>query len=522
VFKLPLLSWIGNAAAVLLGRHGAVTEQARHAACSRQTVYDHAARVQQALADAHLPGPDRAALLQENERLRLQNQQLWDWLAQALDATPQRCQQFAVQASTLGLSLSQTLLLLAVFVPPTQLPSRATLGRWVAAAGRRAGQLLAVLDAACRPLLSCLCLDEIFCRRRPVLMAVQPHSLAWVLGARAADRSGPTWARALAAWPALTDVAVDGGSGLARGLELTAAARREQAARTPQLAVLPLRSRLDVFHVRRDGARALRLEWAHAQAVWEQAEQCGRAKGRFDRAGGDRRHFKKDRVSKAWAKAEAAFERACARERAWQRAVAALGVWRADGTLNEAAWARAELQAAAAELSGAHWAKVVRQLRDERLLVFLERLHADLAAVAPNPQQRAALVALWCARRDGAAGPVGRWVVAVAKARLGPGEAAAYRQLGGVLRGVVRASSAVECVNSVVRMHQARHRHLSQGLLDLKRLAWNCRPFREGARRRRCPYELLGLKLPSYECWTLLQMDPAELQEKLSSSGLAA
>ena len=71
-------------------------------------------------------------------------------------------------------------------------------------------------------------------------------------------------------------------------------------------------------------------------------------------------------------------------------------------------------------------------------------------------------------------------------------------------------------------MHQARHRNLSQELLDLKRLYWNGRPFLEGKRKKHCPYELLGLKLPSYEPWELLQLDPARLQEQLSSPRLAA
>jgi len=54
--------------------------------------------------------------------------------------------------------------------------------------------------------------------------------------------------------------------------------------------------------------------------------------------------------------------------------------------------------------------------------------------------------------------------------RLCPQWQSAYRGVDALLRHAVRASSAVECVNSVVRMHQGRHRHVSQGLLDLKRL----------------------------------------------------
>ena len=77
--------------------------------------------------------------------------------------------------------------------------------------------------------------------------------------------------------------------------------------------------------------------------------------------------------------------------------------------------------------------------------------------------------------------------------RLCPQWQSAYKRVDELLRHAVRASSAVECVNSVVRMHQGCHRHVSQGLLDLKRLYWNCRVFREGKRKGKSPYALLGL-----------------------------
>ena len=105
--------------------------------------------------------------------------------------------------------------------------------------------------------------------------------------------------------------------------------------------------------------------------------------------------------------------------------------------------------------------------------------------------------------------------------RLWPEWPSAYARVQEKLSQVVRASSAVECINSVMRMHQARHRHVSQGMLDLKRLYWNCRTFRHGKRKRACPYELLGLKLPTYSWWTLLQMDPKEVEKKLSTHRVA-
>ena len=86
-----------------------------------------------------------------------------------------------------------------------------------------------------------------------------------------------------------------------------------------------------------------------------------------------------------------------------------------------------------------------------------------------------------------------------------------------------RASSAVECVNSVVRMHQGRHRHVSQaGPLIRKRLYWNCRALREGKRKGKSPYDLLWLHLPSSDWWQLLQMAPEELEQKLLTQQLGA
>jgi len=517
---------------VLCGNHGDVTRAAEQAGCSRQTVYDHADKVQQALEESRQPGPSRQQVLDEDARLREENRQLWAWLEEALDLPAQKQRQFAVTAAALGLSLTQTLLLLAILVPDRVLPSRATLGRWVRHDARRAGRLLAVLDKACRALVLSLCLDEIFFHRQPVLMAVEPHSMAWVLGQRAGDRSGHTWAQALAAWPRLREVAADGGTGIERGLELIRE-QRQQAAEQPGAApARPLHVRLDVFHIERDGARALRQEWGRAEAAWAEAEKIERAKARFDRGGTDRRSFNQAKVNKAWARAVAAFEQACQREQAWERAVAALQVFGPDGRLNDREWAEGELRAAAAELTGSRWDKVRRQLEDPRALTFLDRLQEGLVEAEPDEERRQALVQLWRWRREGrraaasgqpsAAAVVGELLVEVVKRGLGKGWQESYRRVSRVLKEVLRASSAVECVNSVVRMHQARHKNLSQELLDLKRLFFNCRTFVEGKRKDHCPYELLGLDLPSYDAWGLLQMGPDQLEHLLSSSQLAA
>jgi hypothetical protein len=101
--------------------------------------------------------------------------------------------------TTLGLSLSQIVTLLAIVLPQGRVPSRATGGRWVQPAAAQAGRMLVVLDLACQARVQVLCLDEIFLHREPVLMAIEPESMAWMAGQRGPDRSGESWAQGITA-----------------------------------------------------------------------------------------------------------------------------------------------------------------------------------------------------------------------------------------------------------------------------------------------------------------------------------
>jgi hypothetical protein len=100
----------------------------------------------------------------------------------------------------------------------------------------------------------------------------------------------------------------------------------------------------------------------------------------------------------------------------------------------------------------------------------------------------------------------------------GPAGTQALALVRGALRGVWRASSLVECLNSVAWMQQGRHRRMTQGLLDLKRLYWNCRAFRTGPRRKKSPCELQGLQLPTWDWWELLRLTPEQLRQHLQAA----
>ena len=418
----------------------------------------------------------------------------------------------------MGLSLTQTTCLLVIVMGSLAAPSRSKIGRWVADACQKAKDVLRVLDRACCPLVAVLCLDEIFFRRQPVLVGVEPASMAWVIGQRAEDRSGQTWLEALQPWKHLESAIADGGTGLQSGLKQLNESRASQP-EAPAVEVA-----LDVFHTQKEALPLLCRNWKSAENLWETAEAADRRVALCQTRGQDARAAS-NQARAAWDKAEAAFHQAESLDAVWQRASAAVSVFRADGSLNDRSSAAAELAAVVEQLPGEAWAKVRRMLIDDRALTFLDRMHRQLAdtttAEPPaEPALQAELARLYWLRRQqrsNAADPVLLVRIQVQTLlcqRLSPSWIESYRQIGRVVRGVVRASSLVECMNSVIRMHQSRHRQLSQPLLDLKRLYWNCRPFREGHRRGRSPYAHLGLKLPTNNWWTLLNTDPADLANK--------
>lgn len=161
MFKLPVTTWILNAAAALSGRHGAVTRQAEQSQCSRETVYEHADKVQERLAG----GPDDAEMAEfraENRRLRDELDGLKRETEDLVRCGKAEQQELATTAFAMGISLRQVEALLGVLLPAEDVPDHSTMGHWVQAEAKRAGAVLKTLDAACAPRVTTLALDEIF------------------------------------------------------------------------------------------------------------------------------------------------------------------------------------------------------------------------------------------------------------------------------------------------------------------------------------------------------------------------
>jgi hypothetical protein len=231
-----------------------------------------------------------------------------------------------------------------------------------------AGRVLNCLDRVCRGLVITGCFDEIFFHGKPVLVGAEPHSMAWVLGTHATDRSGSTWTGVLQGFDALEQAVVDAGRGMQRGLA-DFQVQRKNAGNATALEVS-----LDVFHTKQEAQRVLRKVWNRVESQWARAEEADRQVKHAWRNGGDRRGY------------------------------------------------------------------------------------------------------------------------------------------GGL---------AAKACKKVERL-QERHPTVTQPMLDLKRLYWNCRPFRSGKRQDRSPYELLGLQLPTTDWWQLLHKPSPDLTQQMSSSEVAA
>src|SRR5207248_5846269 len=109
--------------------------------------------------------------------------------------------EFAATAQAIGVSLPAARCLLHVILRE-RTPSVAKLGRWTKAAAQRSAALLQVLDEHTRPCVRQAVPDEIFVRRKPILMVVEPDSLCWVSGRLAARRDGAAWAEEFYRLPA--------------------------------------------------------------------------------------------------------------------------------------------------------------------------------------------------------------------------------------------------------------------------------------------------------------------------------
>lgn len=512
---------IGSAFFVCFGQYGDVSRFAQEQGISRQWVYREAQHATSTLAGTRAR-QESARLQAEVTALRRQVEDLERRLDVAVVIDEEKQAEFAGVGQSCGVTLSQCHTLLDVLIPGKPL-SRASLGRRTQALGEKAGPLLEVLDEYARQRVRDGAADEIYVRD-PVLMVVEQESLCWVSGRLTNEVSGVAWSQEFARLPNLEQMARDGGTGLAKGIALLNAKRQEQGQK-------PVVDQGDHFHALWKGGVGLRRAEKRARTALAEAEEAQKALGECARQG-QKQTGPAVRASHAWRKAEKAMNAWQATEQTWQQIKEALLLVTPEGELNTPAKAAAVLAQTLPQLPDSDFAKTKRQLQRPEMLNYLDRVQEQLqklpfpeevkhAAVQQEALRRrpellqgenpkaAALrgVMLMCAVVLGKAGEAGQQAVTAVKE---------------IFRRAYRASSLVECINSVLRMQQAQHRRMTQGLLDLKRLYWNCHTFRAGRRRGTTPYERLGVPWPEgLRWWDVLNLTPEQLREGLSTAKTA-
>lgn len=512
---------IGSAFFVSFGRYGEVTRFAQEQGVSRQWVYREGRQVAAALDDS--------GLRQEIRSLQSEAMSLRKSLAHArakldqsvlVDVTKQA--EFACVGQACGVTLTQCRTLLETLIRRPL--SVATLGRATQEMGQKAGELLKVLDEFTQPLVRDAAADEIYVKD-PTLMIVEQESLCWVCGRLSADVSGATWSAQFDRLPNVEQIARDGGKGLAKGVALVNAKRQEQGQE-------PVVDQGDHFHAFRPGGVGLGRSRQRAQKALAEAEEAQKDLEQCARHGQSLTGAT-SRARQAWLKAEQAMDTWMAVEKAWTQTKEAMRLITPEGELNTRAKAHAKLAQTLPHLPEADFAKAKRQVRLPEMLNYLDRVENALGKLEIAEEVKQAAIDQEAMRRcpellkgETAKAAAMRGVLltcAVILSKAGEVGTKAVASVREIFRRAHRASSLVECINSVLRMHQAQHRKMSQEMLDLKRLYWNSHEFRTGRRRGKTPYQLLGVPWPDGICgWELFKLTPEQLRETLSTMKNAA
>jgi hypothetical protein len=285
-----------------------------------------------AVANAQAGGLSYAELWAAHERLRAENQALWQAWAEAEELSEAKQRAVAASGRAMGLSLTQVVTVWAIVLPWGAVPSRATVGRWVQQAAVQAGRILAVLARACQARVLALCLDEIFFQREPLWMGIEPDSLVWVAGQRSPDRSGESWRQVMEHWPCWEHVIADGGTGLERGVKLAHDARSALAHESESVSPVASTMGLDVCHTQRELAQALRGVEKRAERQLEAASQTDARGAQAKRRGRDTRGMA-GAAGRAWRKAAALCDEAVQAHKAVEQIQSALSWLDARGAL---------------------------------------------------------------------------------------------------------------------------------------------------------------------------------------------
>jgi len=482
--------------------YGTVSHLAEEFRTSRQFIYDLSVRVKQALdwRPAGRPEEDRrpdeiARLKQRVRELEADCDALEGQLALERDKPRQDRFKLLMELALCPVSEEKIVRCLeAAFGSDGQV----SVG-WVNNQLQKAGEAaLRILQGPkMRGALREAAVDELFRHKQPILCVIDPQSLLATVPKAAENRKGETWQSVLDQYPNLEFVVSDQASGLRKGVN---GCRRE------------LKHQYDVFHFKREIGHWIRSQEARCYELMEQVEQSRRLMDAPRLLSSARMRARVEYREKAAALDERLlafdwvelivkylYESLTAYDERREEIRTKLS---AEAMIDEALGLLREV-----ELINTKPLIVIIEGARRGLLTFLSRLEDKLRQIEirwryVTGSREAAINSLARAwhRRSGA-NRSKRGQQAYVRALCGLGHwsrrienfAQVQLQVYEALDQVVRASSAVECFNSLLRPYVSVKKHLSQSFLALIALYHNTRPLPQ--RGNRSPLELAGVNL---------------------------
>lgn len=492
--------------------HGTVTRLAEEFRTSRRFVYDLTARVKEALdwRPAGRPVVERQA----EEVADLQQR------VQELTADVEQLQgQLAVERSRVAEQRFRLLLELALC--PV---SEDKIARCLAAAFGRAGRVStgwvhAQIQAAGTAALTLLqkpalqhsvreaALDEVFRHRQPILCVIEPRTLLATVPQAAANRTGETWQAVLAQYPNLEFVVSDQASGLRKGVNACGGEIAHQ---------------YDIFHLKREIKRWVRTQEAACYDKMEQTERARRLLADPRLGAGARIQAEVEYRQQA----AALDERLLAFD--WLEVIVAY--WEESLTAYDPLRQRLRTKADAdAQLNEVlELLREIRVINTKPLCVLLESARPGVytfLAVLENKLQAIplqwrhvtgspaavfnAIARAWYTRPRAhrSAADQRAYLTALVGweywSRRVENFAAVQQEVYLALEQIVRASSAVECFNSLLRPYISVKKQLAPEFLALIALYHNTRPLKQ--RGKQTPLQLAGVDLGNDDWIALLE-----------------
>ncbi len=492
--------------------YGVVTDLANAYNTNRQRVYDILDRVLAAFQQKS-PGPTpkpaetkekrNAELEVENAGLRARIQELETKQENSIEVTHQRVRDLSLTLAVLPVSYRDIRDVVRLAYGEEYAPSEATLCGMVQYYGVIAGLIL--LDEEVTSKFLSACIDEIFFHRTPILTVVDPHSMTVGACERSQDRTGESWHAVLSHFPNLDYIISDQAKGIARGIHLTAG--------TPGT----IQHQSDLYHFLIEVSRTTRRLETCLEKLLKAEEQVWQ-----DWIQG---HVYVKTVEKIEATVVRQLEFMEQYYQALELLDFAFSPMTSDHQVNARNHGRHILSDVIQRLKSLPELRIddlikILEKRGSGCLVFLDQLQRELSVIpvelgedvvpptnGGEDSQFTAVeirelaiqeVCLEHAMADGPSDEVfctyrDLWDKIRSLKKLVPAFLQVVSAVKRILYHPKRASSLVECFNSILRPIQQVKKQVTQEFLWLKALHHNMKTFKQGRRKGKSPFQLLGV-----------------------------